>query len=54
MIVVAIGIAMVLPMFVPEAMGTTYLIFVAVMFILMFIIFTRIQIKEHSYLRFVV
>lgn len=49
MIIVAIGIAMVLPMFVPEALGTTYLIFLAVMFIFMFIIFTRIQIKEHSY-----
>lgn len=49
MIIVAIGIAMVLPMFVPEAMKTTYLIFLAVMFIFMFIIFTRIQMKEHSY-----
>ncbi len=49
MIIVAMGIAMVLPMFVPEAMNTTYLIFLAVMFIFMFIIFTRIQMKEHSY-----
>ena len=49
MIIVAMGIAMVLPMFVPEALGTTYLIFMAVMFIFMFIIFTRIQMKEHSY-----
>ena len=49
MIIVAMGIAMVLPMFVPPEMNTTYLIFLAVMFIFMFIIFTRIQIKEHSY-----
>jgi len=49
MIIVAIGIAMVLPMFVPEALEVTYLIFLTVMFIFMFIIFTRIQIKEHSY-----
>ena len=49
MIIVAIGIAMVLPMFVPEALKETYLIFLAIMFIFMFMIFTRIQIKEHSY-----
>jgi len=49
MIIVAMGIAMVLPMFVPEALEVTYLIFLTIMFILMFIIFTRIQIKEHSY-----
>lgn len=49
MIIVAMGIAMVLPMFVPESLKITYLIFLAVMFIFMFIIFTRIQIKEHSY-----
>jgi len=49
MIIVAIGIAMVLPMFVPEEMQETYLIFLAVMFVFMFLIFTRIQIKEHSY-----
>jgi len=49
MIIVAIGIAMVLPMFVPEELEVTYLIFLAVMFIFMFLIFTRIQIKEHSY-----
>ncbi len=49
MIIVAMGIAMVLPMFVPAGMHETYLIFLAVMFIFMFVIFTRIQIKEHSY-----
>jgi len=49
MIIVAMGIAMVLPMFVPAGMHETYLIFLAVMFIFMFVIFTRIQIKEHNY-----
>ncbi len=49
MIIVAMGIAMVLPMFVPDELQVTYLIFLTVMFIIMFIIFTRIQIKEHSY-----
>lgn len=49
MIIVAIGIAMVVPMFVPEEMQETYLVFLAVMFVFMFLIFTRIQIKEHSY-----
>lgn len=49
MIIVAIGISMVLPMFVPEELTRAYLIFLAVMFIFMFLIFTRIQMKEHSY-----
>ena len=49
MIIVAMGIAMVLPMFVPEELINTYFIFLTIMFILMFIIFTRIQIKEHRY-----
>lgn len=48
-IIVAIGIAMVLPMFVPEELNNAYLIFLAVMFVFMYLIFTRIQMKEHSY-----
>ncbi len=49
MIIVAVGIAMVLPLFVPETLTISYLVFLSIMFLFMFIIFTRIQIKEHSY-----
>ncbi len=49
MILVAIGIAMVIPHFVEAGKLPLYLDFTIVMFIILYIIFTRIQLKEHRY-----
>ena len=49
MIIVAIGISMIMPIFIPSTYMNAYLIFLVVIFIFMFIIFTRIQVKEHYY-----
>jgi len=49
MILVSIGIAMVLPHFIVEDKLDIYMNFTIVMFILLYIIFTRIQLKEHRY-----
>ncbi len=49
MILVAIGIAMVIPHFILAEKLSLYLDFTIVMFILLYIIFTRIQLKEHRY-----
>ncbi len=49
MILVAIGIAMVMPHFIEAGKLPIYLDFTIVMFIILYIIFTRIQLKEHRY-----
>ena len=49
MILVSIGIAMVLPHFIDNAHMSMYMNFTIVMFILLYAIFTRIQLKEHRY-----
>ena len=49
MILVAIGIAMVMPHFIEAEKLSLYLDFTIIMFILLYIIFTRIQLKEHRY-----
>lgn len=49
MLLVAIGIAMVVPHFVPEAHIDNYMMFNVVMFILLYITFTRIQVASHKY-----
>jgi Ca2+:H+ antiporter len=49
MILVSIGIAMVLPHFIDETHMNMYMNFTIVMFILLYAIFTRIQLKEHRY-----
>ena len=49
MLLVAIGIAMVLPRFVAEEFNNTFMVFIVVMFILLYVTFTRIQLKSHRY-----
>ncbi len=49
MILVSIGIAMVLPHFIDNAHMNMYMNFTIVMFILLYVIFTRIQLNEHRY-----
>ena len=49
MLLVAIGIAMVIPHFIDATAQQNYLWFVVVIFILLYIIFTRIQLKSHQY-----
>ncbi len=49
MIIVAVGISMVMPIFIDEQWQESYLIFLAILFVIMFVIFTRVQIKEHNY-----
>jgi len=49
MLLVAIGIAMVLPHFIDVAHHDMFNLFNVVMFILLYIVFTRIQLKSHKY-----
>jgi Ca2+:H+ antiporter len=49
MILVSIGIAMVLPHFIDDAHLNMYMNFTIFMFLLLYIIFTRIQLNEHRY-----
>ena len=49
MLLVAIGIAMVLPHFIDTAHHDMFMLFNVVMFILLYIVFTRIQLKSHKY-----
>ncbi len=49
MLLVAIGIAMVVPHFMDAAHIDTYMMFNVVMFILLYITFTRIQVASHRY-----
>jgi len=49
MLLVAIGIAMVLPHFINSAHHDMFMMFNVVMFILLYIVFTRIQLKSHKY-----
>jgi Ca2+:H+ antiporter len=49
MLLVAIGIAMILPHFVGEEFTNTYLMFTVISFVLLYITFTRIQLKSHKY-----
>ncbi len=49
MILVSIGIAMVVPHFISETKMALYMNFTIVMFIILYVIFTRIQLKEHRY-----
>ncbi len=49
MILVSLGIAMVVPHFISDNQIHSYMNFTIVMFILLYIIFTRVQLKEHSY-----
>jgi Ca2+:H+ antiporter len=49
MILVSMGIAMVIPHFIDADKLTLYYNFTIVMFVLLYIIFTRIQLKDHRY-----
>ncbi len=49
MILVAVGIAMVLPHFIDISHHWLYFNFLIVMFLLLYSVFTRIQLKEHRY-----
>ncbi len=49
MLLVAIGIAMVLPHFVNAAHHDMFMLFNVVSFVLLYIVFTRIQLKSHKY-----
>lgn len=49
MILVSVGLAMVLPAFMPEASQHAYQIFTIIMFLFLYVVFTRIQVKEHKY-----
>ncbi len=49
MILVSLGLAMVLPHFIEATHLQTYYTFTIIMFIILYIIFTRVQLKEHRY-----
>ena len=49
MLLVAIGIAMVLPHFVGVEHNSMFLVFTVITFVLLYITFTRIQLKSHKY-----
>lgn len=49
MIIISIGVAMIMPYFVPMQNLSAYYVFVTVLCILMYIVFTRIQTKNHRY-----
>ena len=49
MLLVALGIAMVLPHFIDTAHTPMFLLFIVVVFLLLYITFTRVQLKSHRY-----
>jgi Ca2+:H+ antiporter len=49
MLLVAIGIAMVLPHFIAAEHHDDFMMFNVVMFVLLYVVFTRIQLKSHRY-----
>lgn len=49
MILVAVGIAMVMPHFIDPPHHPLYFNFLIIIFLLLYIVFTRIQLKEHRY-----
>ncbi len=49
MLLVAIGTAMVMPHFIDAEHYHSYMVFVVMVFILLYVVFTRIQLKDHRY-----
>ena len=49
MLIVAIGISMVLPHFIGEAHIAIFMSFIVVVFILLYLVFTKVQLKNHKY-----
>lgn len=49
MLIVAIGLAMVLPHFIPDTQLTLFMLFMVIIFVLLYVVFTKIQLKNHKY-----
>jgi len=49
MLLVAIGLAMVLPHFIGEGQQVPFMWFIVVMFILLYVVFSKVQLKKHNY-----
>jgi len=49
MLMVALGVAMVIPDFIKPEFYDTFMLFNVVIFILLYLVFTRIQLKDHRY-----
>ncbi len=49
MIIVAIGISMIVPEFIPSAHLNAYMIFLVIIFILLYVVFSRVQLTRHKY-----
>jgi Ca2+:H+ antiporter len=49
MLLVALGVAMIIPNFIPAAAYNSFMLFNVVIFILLYLVFTRIQLKDHRY-----
>ncbi len=49
MLLVAVGVAMVIPHFIDAAHMQSYMMFTVVIFILLYVTFTRIQVNSHKY-----
>jgi Ca2+:H+ antiporter len=49
MLLVAIGLSMVLPHFIGEAHQEMFMWFIVVIFILLYVVFTKLQLKNHKY-----
>jgi Ca2+:H+ antiporter len=49
MLLVAIGLSMVLPQFIDVAHKDIFMLFIVVIFIMLYLVFTKIQLKNHKY-----
>ena len=49
MLIVAIGLAMVLPHFIGETHRPMFMMFLVIVFVLLYLVFTKIQLKNHKY-----
>ena len=49
MLLVAIGVAMILPHFIATESHTIFMWFITVIFILLYLVFTKVQLKNHKY-----
>ncbi len=49
MLMVALGVAMVIPDFIPATSYDAFMLFNVVIFVLLYLVFTRIQLKDHRY-----
>ncbi len=49
MLLVSIGIAMVIPYFIPEALDGVFKLFTVILFISLYVVFTKVQVKSHKY-----